>query len=75
VLIAGQPDPVPVVAQQAVPESVIADKPAPSASQSTRSVLESRADKVQGGSLTELLMAWFDAGYQTGRHEALSQNI
>ena len=40
----------------------------------TRSTLQARAQQVQGGNLTSLLMAWFEAGYQTGRHEALSQN-
>ena len=47
--------------------------PAPSIASDTKGVLQTRAQKVQGGSLTDLLMAWFDAGYQTGRHEALSQ--
>lgn len=35
----------------------------------TREALQSRADKLQGGKLTALLMSWFDAGYQTGRME------
>ena len=50
-----------------------AQAPASPATKDTRHVLQSRAQQLQGGSLTDLLMAWFDAGYQTGRHEALSQ--
>ena len=46
---------------------------APSTVSDTRGALQARAHEVQGGSLTDLLMAWFDAGYQTGRHEALSE--
>lgn len=39
----------------------------------TRGTLQARAQQVQGGDLTSLLMAWFEAGYQTGRHEVLLQ--
>lgn len=41
--------------------------------QDARVTLQARAQQVQGGNLTTLLMAWFEAGYQTGRHEAMSQ--
>lgn len=41
----------------------------------TREALQSRADKLQGGKLTALLMSWFDAGYQTGRLESELQQI
>ena len=44
------------------------------ATNDTKVTLQARAQQVQGGNLTSLLMAWFEAGYQTGRHEALSQN-
>lgn len=39
----------------------------------TRSALQNRADRIQGGDLTALLMSWFDAGYQTGKMEAQLQ--
>ena len=45
------------------------------ATDDTKNTMQARAQHVQGGKLTSLLMAWFEAGYQTGRHEALSQNL
>lgn len=45
------------------------------ATDDTKNTMQARAQHVQGGNLTSLLMAWFEAGYQTGRHEALSQNL
>lgn len=61
---AEQPEPGPAVTQQ----------PPSSGGLATRGALQSRAQNLQDGNLTELLMAWFDAGYQTGKHEAQSQH-
>ncbi|DBB01738.1 hypothetical protein WJX77_011804 [Trebouxia sp. C0004] len=61
---AEQSEPAPVTAQQAPPPR----------SQSPRDALQSRSQCIQDGKLTDLLMAWFDAGYQMGKHEAQTQN-
>lgn len=55
-------------ADQVTPEPT--QQAAPPQPQSPRAALESRAQSVQNGDLTSLLMAWFDAGYQMGKHEA-----
>ncbi|DBB14716.1 TPA: hypothetical protein ACH3X3_004337 [Trebouxia sp. C0006] len=59
-----QSEAAPVTAQQASPPR----------SQSPRDALQSRAQCIQDGNLTDLLMAWFDAGYQMGKHEAQTHN-
>ncbi|KAL0018461.1 hypothetical protein WJX79_010025 [Trebouxia sp. C0005] len=61
---AEQPESAPVIDQQVSPPK----------SQSPRDALQSRAQCIQDGSLTDLLMAWFDAGYQMGKHEAQTHN-
>lgn len=54
---------------QAVPDAV----PAAPAASTARDALQTRAEGIQGGALSDLLLAWFDAGYQTGKHEAQMQ--
>lgn len=61
-------------AEQPESASVTAQQASPSKSQSPRDALQSRAQHIQDGNLTDLLMAWFDAGYQMGKHEAKTHN-
>ena len=50
------------------PESTAA-KVAPASAPSVRDALHKQAQSLQGGDLADLLMAWFDAGYQLGKYE------
>ncbi|KAL3158902.1 hypothetical protein ABBQ32_011617 [Trebouxia sp. C0010 RCD-2024] len=61
-------EPQPEPAQPAAVQPAVSPSP-----DDTRGTLQARAQQVQGGNLTSLLMASFEAGYQTGRHEALLQ--
>lgn len=56
----------------AAPDTTDSQPAATKPNQASRHALQSRADQLQGGNLTPLLMSWFDAGYQMGKLEAQS---